>query len=139
MKSELFTLKFSLQSIFVIFLCSLLMMNFGMAQNFNNSQLVTKISEIQNGLPDTFDYTASNIDKLKHLIVAGNTKSSTTDMLLTKYALSGGIDWVHTYNNSYGSVDYGTAVATDDSDNIYVAGTSVTSSINGYDYLIRKY
>src|ERR1043165_3316161 len=122
------------------FLLNFLSVKNCMAQNFNNSQLVTLVSAVESGTPDTNDYSVGIYDNHKNFITTGNTKNgSSTDMLLTKYSLSGAVDWFHTYNHFYNSFDYGTAVATDDSNNIYVAGTSVTGSGNGYDFLIRKY
>jgi len=133
-------LQFPLFLVSFLLLVNVVSVKNSSAQNFNNSQLVTKISEVQSGTPDTLDYGASTYDKMKHLIVTGNTKvGSTTDMLITKYTLTGAIDWEHTYNNANNSFDYGTAVATDDSDNIYIAGTSLTSLPAYFDFVIRKY
>lgn len=110
---------------------------------FNNSQLVAKIAEQSTGNPvDTLDWSASTIDATRHLIVVGNTintSNNTADILVTKYNTDGTEQWQNIYNNSYNHDDYATGVTTDDSKNIYVVGTTTTSSANGYDFFIRKY
>lgn len=108
---------------------------------FNNSTLVAKLWEHSTGTPDTIDWSSSALDGSGNLIVVGNTMVTTnnTDMLITKYATDGTVLWQVQYNHTNNNRDYGVAVAIDASDDIYVAGTSITSSGNGYDWVIQKY
>lgn len=108
---------------------------------FNNSTLVSKLWEHTTGTPDTIDWSSSALDGSGNLIVVGNTMVTTnnTDMLITKYATDGTVLWQIQYNHTNNNRDYGVAVSIDASDDIYVAGTSITSSGNGYDWVIQKY
>lgn len=108
---------------------------------FNNSTLVSKLWEHTTGTPDTIDWSSSALDGSCNLIVVGNTMVTTnnTDMLITKYATDGTVLWQIQYNHTNNNRDYGVAVSIDASDDIYVAGTSITSSGNGYDWVIQKY
>jgi uncharacterized delta-60 repeat protein len=52
-----------------------------------------------------------------------------------KYASSGTVEWIKYYKSAYGGIDVGNAIAIDNFNNIYVAGSSGA----GYYYLIIKY
>ncbi|MEP7128662.1 MAG: hypothetical protein ABI729_07335, partial [Chitinophagales bacterium] len=125
----------------IVLLCILLLNYSRSVAQFNNSTLVSKLWEHTTGTPDTIDWSSSILDGSGNLIVVGNTMVTTnnTDMLITKYASDGTVIWQVQYNNTNNNRDYGVAVAADASNNIYVAGTSITSSGNGYDWVIQKY
>ena len=114
---------------------------FTTSAQFNNSTLAAKLWEHTTGTPDTIDWSSSALDGSGNLIVVGNTMVTTnnTDMLITKYATDGTVLWQVQYDHTNNNRDYGVAVAIDASDDIYVAGTSIVSSGNGYDWVIQKY
>jgi len=132
--------NFSLAFAFILLLVAMHLNTFAQT-SFNNSTLAYKIWEATAGNPDTIDWSASALDVSRNLIITGNTVTSNglTNLLLTKYNQAGAQVWQVQYNHSYNNRDYGAAVVTDASKNIYVAGTSVTSAANGYDFVVLKY
>jgi hypothetical protein len=83
------------------------------------------------------------VDDSGNVYVTGESGGSwdLRDYATIKYYPNGDTDWVRTYN---GPADYGdcaSAIALDNSGNIYVAGYSCQDSVNGcnYDYAIIKY
>ncbi|MCY7409407.1 MAG: hypothetical protein LH473_03980 [Chitinophagales bacterium] len=107
----------------------------------NTRYLVNKIYEHATGKPDTLDWSASDIDASRNLIIAGNTitTSQGTNLLLTKYDQDGNEIWQKQFNNSYNGNDYGIAITTDASRRIYVAGASYNGATKNYDYVVLKY
>ncbi|MBX7243697.1 MAG: S8 family serine peptidase [Bacteroidia bacterium] len=91
------------------------------------------------GLPDTVNWSASELDGYNHLIVVGNTSSGVgnTDILISQYHKNGTLIWQDTYDFD-GYRDYGVAVTCDNSGNIYVAGV-VSDSLGLTDMMILKY
>lgn len=103
--------------------------------------LVDKIYEHSTGQPDTLDWSDSDLDPSRNLVVCGNTlvNGQDTNLLLTKYDPESNMLWQQTFNNSTNGNDYGVAVKTDGSGNIFVACASYRGSTNDYDYNILKY
>ncbi len=93
------------------------------------------------GLPDTIDWMATCFDIDNNIIVTGNKKVSggNTNIYTAKFDTSGTIIWVKYYSYTSGQKDYGVAVVTDTSNNIYIAGTSYIDSTNNYDYTTIMY
>lgn len=118
----------------VLFPCSF-------AYSQSTQVLVNKIWQSTTGSPDTLDWTASDLDFQRNLIVVGNTITINqgTNLLVTKYSTGGGIIWQKTFNNTNNGNDYGIAVTTDASGNIFIAGASYRGPTNDYDYVILKY
>ncbi len=77
------------------------------------------------------------VDSLGNIFVVGSTyidSINDLDTILIKYNNNGVKEWEQTWNYDdywYGSKEYGKAIAIDSSDNIYVAGSSVTPSMMG--------
>jgi hypothetical protein len=79
-------------------------------------------------------------DSSEHILTAGFVVDSVTgaDIMVAQYKLGGGLNWKRTYSGSGYNRDLATALAIDDSNNVYVAGTIFNSTTN-YDYIILKY
>ena len=60
------------------------------------------------------------------------------DIYSVKYSINGNLIWRMTYNGSFNGIDIGKALCLDISNNVYVLGTS-PSSTQVYDYVIIKY
>jgi len=92
------------------------------------------------GIPDTIDYSASEVDGSGNVYVTTNTISATekANVLTTKYNSSGVLQWEVEKDNADEN-DYGAAIEVDGSGNVYVAAASFVNSTNKYDYLIIKY
>ncbi len=108
--------------------------------NTSVSSYINKPWSQQNGTPDTLSWSASAFDSNGNILITGNNSNGlVADLLLLKYNADGSLLWQTTYSHSSGLSDYGVAVTTDNVNNIYVAGTTVTSLANGFDYVILKY
>jgi hypothetical protein len=92
------------------------------------------------GVPDGTDWTGTTFDSEKHLIIVGNTVTSSgnADILITKYDPDGNIVWQRTMAGSSRGNDYGVAVITDNQNNIFVAA-ALTSSNGMFDFGVIKY
>ncbi len=89
---------------------------------------------------DSIDYTTNTLDSYGNLLVCGNklVAGQNANLTITKYSSTGSVTWQQTYNGIDNNKDYGTAVITDNSNNVYVAGTSF-SSVSNFDMVIIKY
>jgi uncharacterized delta-60 repeat protein len=108
--------------------------------NLAHSQtLVNKEWVVTNANPVGFDWYGSAVDENKQLITVGNTlvPGQGANMLVQKFNTDGNVLWQQSYNSSGSNNDYGVAITTDASNNVYVCGT--TSSNNQYDVLVVKY
>ena len=78
------------------------------------------------------------LDKLGNIYVGGvtHTASNGDDYLVIKYSSSGNQQWIRTYNGPGNNQDFITSIALDDSDNVYVTGTSVGAE---FDFATIKY
>ena len=108
--------------------------------NVQGQTLVNKEWAQSNGIPDSIAFSASTLDSQENLIVTSNaiTAGQQANLLVMKYDKDGNLLWQDTYNGAINGKDYGIALTTDNSNNIYVAGASQTNSISS-DYIIRKY
>ncbi len=108
--------------------------------NVQAQTLVNKEWEQSNGIPDSIAFSASTLDGQENLIVTSNaiTAGQQANLLVMKYDKDGNLLWQDTYNGAFNGKDYGIALTTDNSNNIYVAGASQTGAISS-DYIIRKY
>lgn len=84
------------------------------------------------------------VDNSDNILVTGSSRSSgaagTEDYATLKYSNSGTQVWVTKYNGTGNNEDRAYAIVVDNSDNIYVTGTSRNSSLLGSeDYLSIKY
>ncbi|HWA05889.1 MAG TPA: SBBP repeat-containing protein [Ignavibacteria bacterium] len=84
------------------------------------------------------------VDNSDNILVTGSSRSSgaagTEDYATLKYSNSGTQLWVTRYNGTGNNDDRAYAIVVDNSDNIYVTGTSRNSSLLGSeDYLSIKY
>jgi uncharacterized delta-60 repeat protein len=78
-------------------------------------------------------------DPSGNVFIAGTRIDSVgnTDWLIVKYNLRGSLQWAKVYNGSSSGPDYVNAIALDEDGDLYVCGSTATSS--GDDYLVRKY
>ncbi|MEZ4849168.1 MAG: SBBP repeat-containing protein [Bacteroidia bacterium] len=93
-------------------------------------------------LPDTtVKWSASTLDPSENLIVCGNTlvTNEGVNVLITKYDREGVKLWEVDYHYDANSNEYGIAVTTDESGNIFVASALFTGTVPESDYLILKY
>ncbi|GAM10729.1 protein sidekick-2 [Geobacter sp. OR-1] len=84
--------------------------------------------------------TSIVIDSEDNVIVTGHTWNGTNyDIHTIKYSgETGAVLWQHTYNGIAKGNDYGTAIAVDSLNNVYVGGYSQNSAGNE-DYILLKY
>lgn len=85
--------------------------------------------------------SAFALDNSGNVYVTGYSKSSSSydsDYATVKYDSSGVEQWIVSYNGRGSSYDIATAMAADDSGNVYVTGYSFGSGSN-YDYATVKY
>ncbi len=114
----------------------LLTATFATAQTYVNKEWVKN-----HGAPDTIEWSASTTDMWEQLITTGNTLVSGqyANILVTKFDEAGNISWQQDWNGNKGKSDYGAAVITDNSGNIYVAGASHYSNDSIFDIVLLKY
>ena len=88
----------------------------------------------------TDNANALAVDGSGNLYVTGRSAGSGTgyDYATIKYAPNGDTLWVRRYNDSLNGADQATALAVDDSGNVYVTGRSYGSAFNS-DYATIKY
>ncbi|TKJ18441.1 MAG: hypothetical protein CEE43_17995 [Promethearchaeota archaeon Loki_b32] len=80
------------------------------------------------------------VDSSDNVYLAGTTESfgaGSYDMVLVKYDSSGVQQWNHTWGGS--DWDYGSGVAVDSSDNVYLAGTTESFGAGDFDMVLVKY
>lgn len=109
-------------------------------ENAEAQTFVNKEWEAFNGIPDSIAYSSSVLDGQGNLIVTSNaiTTGQDANLLVMKYDRNGNLLWQDNYNGTFNGKDYGIAVTTDNTNNVYVAGASQTGAISS-DYIIRKY
>lgn len=94
-----------------------------------------------NGPADSADYpTALAVDSAGNVYVTGSSNGvgSSTDYATIKYNPSGTRKWVRRYSGPGARADTATAIAVDDSGNVYVTGRSRNAAGND-DYVTIKY
>lgn len=94
-----------------------------------------------NGPGNDFDESFSlTIDSLSNVYVTGYSTGSGTgnDYATIKYNSSGLQQWIARYNGTGNGTDKASAIAVDDSGNVYVTGWSFGSG-TGFDYVTIKY
>ena len=81
------------------------------------------------------------VDASGNVYVTGESLGQGTgiDYATIKYNSAGRQQWVARYNGPASSDDYATAIAIDDSGNVYVTGTSSIDAASNLDYLTVKY
>lgn len=92
------------------------------------------------GLPDTLNWNASVFDVQGNVLMTGNTLAGpgNPDMLINKYDREGGLVWQRGFDGTAHGPDYGGAIASDYSGNVFVAGAT-TSSSGLQDITVLKY
>lgn len=92
------------------------------------------------GLPANVDWSASALDPQGSLFVVGNTliAPGNPDVLVSKYNRDGDLLWQQQYHGNAEGEDYGTAVATDQQGNCYVAAT-VSNTATAFDVAVLKF
>jgi uncharacterized delta-60 repeat protein len=106
-----------------------------------NSQGTKQWQSIYHGTGDGDDHAvAIAVDKEGQVYVTGSrsTKSTFSDFLTIKYSSDGTQFWVTTFNGLVGRNDAAVAVAVDDQENVYVAGTSIRYNSSN-DFTTIKY
>ena len=94
-----------------------------------------------NGAGNRDDYAvAIAVDNSGNVYVTGSSWGSGTDYdyATVKYTSAGQQEWVARYNGPQNGPDYPTAIASDNSGNVYVTGES-TGLDTGFDYATVKY
>ena len=81
----------------------------------------------------------TEIDKQGNIYSLSSTQVVSTgfDITLTKYNQSGVLQWAKHFNDSLYGIETPTALAVDDSGNVYAGGTKET--VEGYDMILLKY
>ncbi len=83
--------------------------------------------------------TAITIDIFGNVYVTGSSCDTDYDYATIKYSENGNQIWVSRYDGPGPYLEEPTAIAADDSGNVYVTGRSFGSSSAGYDYATVKY
>ncbi|MEO0093507.1 MAG: SBBP repeat-containing protein, partial [candidate division WOR-3 bacterium] len=108
-----------------------------------NSQGIQQWIQIYNGLGSGDDRgSAIAVDDSGNVYVTGSSDRSAgtnQDYATIKYNSQGVQQWVATYNGPANGRDYASAIAVDDSGNVYVTGTSYGGYTNEDDYATIKY
>ena len=94
-----------------------------------------------NGSGNDYDYTGDLVlDRWGNIYVTGQSTGSGSgkDYITIKYRPNGDTAWLRTYDGPLHGDDIATAIAVDDSDNVYVTGRS-DSTGTGLDYVTIKY
>jgi len=108
---------------------------------FSSAQTITNEQWTQlSGIPDPQSISTSCVDYQNNVITATSeiVAGQDANILVTKYDMNGSTIWQNTFNGNSNGKDYSTSVKTDENGNVYVIGTSFSSSTH-YDYVIIKY
>ncbi|MCC5919002.1 MAG: S8 family serine peptidase [Cryomorphaceae bacterium] len=119
------------------FIVSFLLTTAGLfAQTYVNKEWVNNY-----GAPDTIEWAASTTDLWGRIVTTGNTMVSgqQANILITVFSEEGSIDWQTNWDGPISGADYGAAVISDNSGNIYVAGASQYNLGTDYDIVLLKY
>lgn len=98
-------------------------------------------AEVYNGGGNLSDKAyAITVDDLDNVIVTGYTTdiNSNINIITIKYSPDGDNLWIRSYDGEVHGDDKAYAIGIDESDNVYIAGSS-ESIENGLDYIIIKY
>lgn len=109
--------------------------------NLFSQTLVNTEWEILYGTPDEVDWSASGTDNSNNLLETGNTivTNEGTNIITTKKDRFGQVVWEKLFDGTDSSNDYGIAVKSDNSNNVYVAGATNDLTDNAFDFVILKY
>jgi len=92
-----------------------------------------------NGTGNLFDRgNGISVDGNGNVYVTGESDGVGRDYITIKYSSSGDTLWVRRYNGPGNDIDVATALAVDDSGNVYATGNSY-ASVTAYDYATIKY
>jgi uncharacterized delta-60 repeat protein len=106
-----------------------------------NNDGVQQWAQSYNGSGNAYDAAqALAVDDSGNVFVAGvsTAQNGLGDCVTIKYDTDGNQQWVKVYDGPANGTDYGNSVAVDDSENVYVTGSS-TGSTTDRDYLTLKY
>ncbi len=105
------------------------------AQTYINTEWVQST-----GQPDNIHWTVSTLDPFGDLLVVGNTQVApgVTQVLITKYDSRGDLIWQESYAGTQAANDYGVAVTTNATGDVFVAAT-VSNTGNDLDFALLKY
>jgi len=110
---------------------------------FSQSQtLVNKVWEKSFGQPNEYDWAASTVDNNGDLITVGHStiNQNSTELTIEKRQPSGTVIWESNFEATPNTKNYGTAIASDNSGNIYISGVNnVDGSLGKNDFLLLKY
>lgn len=101
--------------------------------------LVNTEWETISGNPGQFDFVTSIIDNTGNIVSVGNHKNGNSAQIFFNsiHSNSGNVAWTQTLPNLTSTDDFGTDIATDAQNNIYVCGAQHNGS--NYDYAISKF
>ena len=81
---------------------------------------------------------STHVDISGNIYLTGITSSNRKDILTVKYSSEGNVVFQRTFNGSENDDDYGYSITTDDSLNVYVAGSTNSRAFES-DYVLLKY
>ncbi|MBI5215023.1 MAG: SBBP repeat-containing protein [Ignavibacteriae bacterium] len=119
----------------------LLLISFALLSAYTDAQLArewkAQFGSIKKG---TDGGTAITVDDSGYIYVGGYSQRKTTgiDMVVLKYHPDGEVQWTAYYSSGGKLADKALAIAVDTGNNVYVTGTTLTSS-NGLDYVTVKF
>lgn len=88
-----------------------------------------------------FNHITTKTDASNNIYVAGSTLDGNNklDIILQKFDPEGTLQWEETFNGDADSNDVAADIFIDNSSNIYLTGSSIDNSTDGYDLVVLKY